>query len=202
MDMAEQGSSATQKVSALVSLVVSPVAVFWLIEAFDQLLMPAPGLDIFGIRPRTESGLWGIVLAPWLHGGFAHVAANSVPFLIFAALICLRSAGELLLVSIGGGLLGGLGVWALGRPDSVHIGASGVIFAYFGYLLTIGWIERRFTWILVSVGVGLSYGGLILGVLPGMVGVSWESHLFGLLAGVVVARWRGKRALAARLERS
>lgn len=178
--------------------VLPPVAALWLLEAADQLLFAAPGLDVYGIRPRTMTGLRNIVFAPWLHGTFAHLAANTLPLVVFAALIATRGARDLLRVSVGVVLLGGLGVWLLGAPGTVHIGASGVVFGYFGYLLTIGWFERRVLWVLVSIAIALLYGGLALGVLPGTVGVSWESHLAGAAAGIVMARWAGREARPAR----
>lgn len=177
--------------------VLTPVALFWLLELVDELLLPAPGLDVYGIRPRTLEGLWGILFAPWLHGSFAHVAANSVPFLVFGTLIAGRGIGEFVLVSLGITLLGGLGVWLIGAASSVHIGASGVIFGYFAYLLTIGWVERHFAWIALSLAIAFFYGGLIVGVLPGTPGISWESHLCGFAAGVALARTLGKRRTSA-----
>ena len=78
-------------------------------------------------------------------------------------------------------------MWLLGR-SAVHIGASGLVFGYFGYLVARGWYERRFGSILLAIVVIILYGGLILGVLPARGLVSWEAHLFGLIAGVLAAR--------------
>ena len=84
-------------------------------------------------------------------------------------------------------MLGGLGLWVLGR-DAAHIGASGLIFGYFGFLVGCGYYERRLQSIAVSVLVVVVYGGLIVGVLPRGDRVSWEAHLFGLIAGGLCAR--------------
>lgn len=174
--------------------VLPPVVLLWLLEAADQLLLAAPGLDVYGIWPRTLTGLRNIPFAPFLHGNFAHLAANTLPLLVFAALIATRGARELLRASLGIVLLGGLGVWLLGASGTVHIGASGVVFGYFGYLLTVGWFERRVWWVLVSIAIAMLYGGLAVGVLPGTPGVSWESHLCGAAAGIAMARWAGRGA--------
>lgn len=172
------------------------LAVFWGLEIADQLLFSG-ALDGFGLRPRTGSGLLGIFTAPFLHGGFFHLIANTVPFLVLGWLIMLRDVRQWALASLSAVVLGGLGVWLFGR-EAVHIGASGVIFGYLGFLLSIGLFERKIGAILLSLFVGLTYGTLIFGALPffSPVQVSWEGHLFGLLGGVVAA------ALVGRAERS
>jgi membrane associated rhomboid family serine protease len=98
-----------------------------------------------------------------------------------------RERWHFALVTVMAMLLGGLGVWTFGATGSVHIGASGVIFGYLGFLLLSGFFERRFGAILVSLGVGVAYGGLVWGVLPSRPGISWEGHLFGFLAGILAA---------------
>ena len=109
--------------------------------------------------------------------------SNSIPFLVLGGLIALRGRQVLLRVSFIVIGLGGAGVWALGRP-AIHIGASGLVFGYFGYLVARGWYERRLGSILMAIVVIILYGGLIVGVLPTPGIVSWEAHLFGLIAGV------------------
>jgi len=167
-------------------ILVGCLAVFWVVEIIDVVL-PFWGLDQYGIRPRTEGGLWGILASPFLHGGFDHLIGNSVPFLILGWLTMIRERWHFALVTVMAMLLGGLGVWTFGATGSVHIGASGVIFGYLGFLLLSGFFERRFGAILVSLGVGVAYGGLVWGVLPSQPGISWEGHLFGFLAGILAA---------------
>ena len=144
-------------------------------------------LNAWGILPRTVHGLAGIPLSPFLHGSFSHVISNAVTFLGLGGLVGLRGRQVLFRVSLIVILIGGAGVWAFGR-SATHIGASGLVFGYFGYLVARGWYERRFGSILVAIGVIILYGGLILGVLPTQGLVSWEAHLFGLIAGVLAAR--------------
>ena len=84
-------------------------------------------------------------------------------------------------------LLGGGALWAVGR-DGAHIGASALIFGYFGLLATRGLFERQFWSILLSLATATLYAGLLRGIVPGDAGVSWEGHLTGLLAGVAAAR--------------
>jgi membrane associated rhomboid family serine protease len=161
------------------------VAVFWSVEIVDAITPWQ--LDAYGIRPRSIVGLWGIVAAPFLHGGFDHLAANTVPFLVLGWLTMVREWWHFVFVTVLATLLGGFGVWLVGASNSVHVGASGVIFGYLGFLLLSGVFERRLGPILVSIVVGLVYGGLVFGVLPSQPGVSWEGHLFGFVAGILAA---------------
>ncbi len=173
------------------------LATMWLLETVDFFLGGA--LDSYGVVPRRIAGLKGILLMPFLHGGFAHLAGNSVWLTFFGTMILLRSKREFAIVFLSSTVLGGLGVWLFGNlvgPLGVHIGASGVIFGCFGYLLSMGLFERKLGSLLVSTLVLVMYGGFLYGVLPGQAGVSWEAHLFGFLAGVVTARWVAHRQRA------
>ncbi len=182
--------------SRLVFLAVV-VAVLWGLEIVDALVFGGR-LDAHGIVPRTLGGLWGILFAPFLHHGFGHLIANSLPLVILGFLVLMRGARAFALASLIIGLGGGLGVWLTGPSYTVHIGASGLIFGYFGFLLLIGFFERRILPILVSLLVGFLYGGMIWGVLPGQQGVSWQGHLFGFGFGLVAARLLGRRRASAK----
>ena len=162
------------------------LAVMWMIEGLDWLL-PFFDPDQYGIRPRSTQGLLGILAAPFLHGDFAHLAANSLPFLILGGLVMLGERGVFWSVTIFVIVVGGFAVWLIAPAHTVHIGASGLIFGYLGFLLSRGFFERSPTWILVALGLLLLYGGMIFGVLPGQRGVSWQSHLFGFVAGIIAA---------------
>lgn len=159
----------------------------WGLEAVDQFVVKR-SLDQYGIRPRDLDGLWGILCAPLLHGGFGHLAANTVPFLVLGWFVLAGRKGDFFLVSVIVIVLGGAGVWLAAPANSVHIGASGLIFGYLGFLLSRGLFERSLGSILVAVIVGLLYGGLIFGVLPGEPGVSWQGHLFGFVGGAIAAK--------------
>lgn len=164
-------------------ILVGFVVVIWGLELVDRLVFGG-SLDRFGIRPRTLDGLWGILWAPLLHGGWAHLAANSVPFVVLGWLVLLRGLSAFVLVSALVVVIGGLGVWLVGAPNTVHIGASGLIFGYIGYLLARGYFERSFSSVAISIGVAVVYGSVLFGLLPGQPGTSWEGHLFGFLGGV------------------
>lgn len=156
------------------------LAVMWGLEIIDAIAGQA--MNSWGIIPRDVGGLIGIPLAPLLHGDFGHLAANSIPFAVLAFFTLLRGVKTFTLVTVFSVVVGGLLVWLMGRSAS-HIGASGLIFGYFGYLVAAGIFERSLKSILLAVLVVLLYGGMIFGVLPGKTGVSWEGHLFGAIAG-------------------
>ena len=137
--------------------------------------------------PRRVDGLSGILGAPLVHGSLAHLLANTVPLLVLGGMVIIRGVAYYLATTLAIVVLGGLGLWALGR-DAAHIGASGLIFGYFGFLVGRGYYERRLRSIAVSVLVAVMYGGMLAGVVPRDDRVSWEAHLFGLLAGGLCAR--------------
>ncbi|MDX2229209.1 MAG: rhomboid family intramembrane serine protease [Leptolyngbyaceae cyanobacterium bins.349] len=168
------------------------VAMAWALELFDLFVLKGGynfrgGLDQYGIIPRDLIGLRGILFAPFLHGGLGHLISNTIPFLVLGWLVMLRETSDFFVVSILSALVSGLGTWVFGASGT-HIGASGVIFGYLGYLLARGYFERSMTAIAISLFVGTLYGSLIWGVLPLQPGVSWEGHLFGFLGGILSAK--------------
>lgn len=187
----ESKRSITGEFKTQIFTLLGLVIVLWAIEIVDWLFFGG-ALNRFGIRPRTVSGLWGILFAPFLHGNFAHLLANTIPLVSLGWLVMLRETGDWLVVSVIAALCSGLGTWLIGAPGSVHIGASGVIFGYFGFLLLRGYFERSVVAIAFSILVTVLYGGIIWGVLPTQPGISWEGHLFGFLGGVLAARLLSK----------
>lgn len=141
-----------------------------------------------GIQPRCLEGLPGILVAPLLHQDFRHTAANSAPLVILGSLILLQGLEVLGLVTALCWLLSGIGIWLLGRKGTIHLGASGVIFGYLGYLLLRGYFDRSIPAITLAILAGLLYGGTLWGLLPLQRGKSWVGHGSGFLAGAIVAR--------------
>ena len=163
------------------------VVLLWLIETIDQLIFGG-GLDSFGVRPRTLAGLWGILWAPFLHGGFRHLIANTGPLLILGSIVMLsRRLRDFFFITSIVIFVGGLGTWLIGPRFSVHLGASGIIFGYFGFLLLAAYFERSCRAIAIALVVLLLYSGIIWGVLPQGGGISWQTHLFGFVGGGVAA---------------
>jgi membrane associated rhomboid family serine protease len=146
------------------------------------------------VIPRTAVGLRGIVFAPFLHGSFDHLVANSIPFLLLGWMVMLRDERHFIPVTIAGMFGSALLAWLLGAPGSVHIGASGVIFGYLGFLMLSGWYSRSFGSIVLSVIVTIVWGSLVLGMMPGTPGISWQAHAGGFMGGVLAARaFRARR---------
>lgn len=170
-----------------VTILGSFVVLIWLLEIVD-LVFFRNGLNTLGVRPRTFGGLFGIFLMPILHNGLGHVLANTFPFLVLGWLVMLRRTADFFFVSTIVVLVSGFGVWLLGGTNTVHIGASGLIFGYFGFLVLRGYFERSFISIVMAVIVILFYGGLIWSVLPVFQpGISWLGHFFGFVGGAWAA---------------
>ncbi|MGY6025018.1 rhomboid family intramembrane serine protease [Streptomyces spinosirectus] len=184
--------SRTDRAKAAAKLMVGWVALLWLLEVVD--VASGHALDGLGISPREPSELVDVVPAAFIHFGFAHVAANSVPLLVMgflAALGGLRRFAALCLAII---VADGLGVWLMAPAHTNTAGASGLIFGLFGFLLVNGFVERRPLGVVAGLLVGAVWGGsILLGLSPLQTGVSWQAHLIGLAAGVAAAFWFGRR---------
>ena len=167
-------------------LVGGALLAMWVLELAD-LLFFGGALDAYGIRPRSADGIDGIFLSPFLHGGLAHLANNSVPFVVLGLLVFLNGLRNFVVTTLLSLFVGGLGVWLVGAPNTVHIGASGVVFGYLGYLLLRGYFSRSAGAILLSLLLVILYGGALGGLLPLQTGVSWTAHLFGFLGGTLSA---------------
>ncbi|MFE7774407.1 rhomboid family intramembrane serine protease [Streptomyces sp. NPDC057445] len=177
--------SRTGRIMAAGALMVGWVALLWALEAVD--FATGHALDTYGITPRDLTELWDIVPAAFLHGGFGHVAANSLPLLVLGFLAAFggirRFAGVVLTVVVASGL----GVWLASPPGSITLGASGVVFGLFGYVVVRGFVDRSTLDVVVGLLIAGFYGSILWGVLPTDAGISWQAHLFGLLGGVAAA---------------
>lgn len=170
------------------------VPVLFLIEALDVGLHA--DLDLAaGIIPHRIQGLDGVFFSPFLHADFNHLYSNSIPLILLGTFVLAAGTRRFLWSTLVIILVSGLGVWFTGSPNSVVVGASGVIFGYLGILLTRGVVERSWWNLAVVLLVGLLYGWQLLGILPTDERISWQGHLFGLLGGIVAAiLFRRRRA--------
>jgi len=161
------------------------VGLCWAVFVVNNLILHTQ-LNQYGIIPRHLNSLPGIIFAPFLHGSYKHLMANSVPLLVLGAVLCARSKGEFIIVSACGILFGGGLTWLFAR-HAAHIGASGLVFCYLGYLSSLAYFRRNIGTLLLSVICIIAYGGIVRGILPTSTAVSWEGHLAGLLTGVATA---------------
>lgn len=139
--------------------------------------------------PRTPRGLPGLVTGPFVHANFSHLCANLPPFIVLGTLMLRRNEAQFLPASLmiffgQGGLL-----WLFGRK-AAHVGMSGVIFGFLGYLIAVAYFTRTAPDLISAAAVLVFYGGMLAGVAPARDGTSWEGHLFGLVAGIGTAWFR------------
>lgn len=171
------------------------VALLWIIHilrlvlSFLGLLPGRTAIQLFGVHPGSGvTDLWTIFTSPLIHGDWQHLFGNSVSLLILGNLVGLKGRWQLLQVSIISTVVSGLGIWLIAPRNTVHVGASGIVFGYLGALLFMGWFERRPLSVLLSIASLVFFGEMIMGLFPGAPGVSWQGHLFGFIGGVWAAR--------------
>ena len=173
------------KIQRAVAVSAGAVAVLWIVRLADVVL-PAD-LRAYGVRPRLWDGLWGVLWMPWLHGSWAHLAANTGA-LFFLLFISLLMGGTLTLLALAIILFGGGGfVWLFGAQGTVHIGASGVIFGLIGFLSFAGIFRRDWKALVASVFVLVLYGAVLFSLFEREQGVSWAGHFYGFVSGVGAA---------------
>ena len=179
-------NAGSKYVKATVASVALLLALMWIVGMVNILFDYR--LSEYGVVPRTVDGLIGIPLMPFLHGSFDHLLVNTLPAVILGGLVAIQGSKKFLTATVFITLVGGGALWVVGR-SAVHVGASGLIFGYFGYLIARAWYTRSLGAVLIAVVVAVVYGGILLGVLPFFQeGVSWEGHLTGLIAGALAAR--------------
>jgi membrane associated rhomboid family serine protease len=176
----------SERARAAAKLILAFVALLWVLEVVD--VATGHALDSYGVVAREPGELVDIVPSAFMHFGFAHVAANSIPLLVFGFLAALAGVRRFLAVSLMIILVAGIGVWLFSPSGSNTAGASGLVFGLFGYLVVRGFVDRRLLDVCVGLLIGAVWGSsILLGLSPADTGVSWQGHLFGLLAGVGAA---------------
>lgn len=164
------------------------VAVMWLVKIIEVSL----GIDLsrYGIMPHSAKGLIGILTLPFLHGSWEHLLSNTVPILVLGTALyyCYPSlANRVLLITY---LASGLITWCIGEPDSVHIGASALVYGLNLFLIFSGFIRGNRMLIVISLIMVFLYGSFIWGMIPSLAvpqSISWEGHLSGAIIGVLLA---------------
>lgn len=158
-----------------------------------------PLRTMFGIEPRELTGLLGIVTSPWIHANLEHLVSNTVPLVILGWLVIAPSEDDFLAAIVGSAVAAGSTAWLLGGPNTVHLGASGLVYGLFGFVVARGYYARRSVDLMGALLAVVVYGAsILLGVLPAHASISWQSHVGGLIGGALTARalFRKHRALS------
>lgn len=164
--------------------VIGLLSFMWLIHLVNLLL--GYQLNQFGLVPRSISHFTAIFYWSFLHGSFDHLLTNSIPFTILGLLVAVRGSNYFFLTTLFISIASGIVVWLFGRT-AIHIGASVLIYGYFGFLVSRAWFDRSPISLIVALIVVITYSGLIFGLFPNTQQVSWEGHLAGLLSGGLMA---------------
>lgn len=170
--------------------VIVLLAIMWVVEIVDAIL-PAD-LDVLSLQSWNPLSLYGLVTSPLLHSGFGHLMANTFPFLVLGLFIAFEGARRFWLVTGITALASGLGAWLTTWPGHHIIGASGIVFGFFGYLAVRTWftddVIRKIIYFAIGLIVFVTYGAsMVFGMLPQGDGISWQGHLFGFAGGVFAA---------------
>ena len=187
----------TTFVKTLLANQFTQIAILLVIMLVIQTVSTVTGMwpAQFGVVPRTVTGLRGIIFSPMLHASWSHLIANTVPLAVLLGLLAFGKRHPLWATTAAIWVVTGLAVWLIGRPGSIQIGASGLIYALTTFFVTAAWTSRDLGSALVALIVIFLYGGLVWGLLPREPGVSWEGHIAGALAGILVARLAEKNRL-------
>ena len=157
------------------------IAVFWAAQLIN--VCSGKWFNNFGIIPRRIRGLVGIVVSPLLHADFGHLFFNTIPLFVLSCLLIINGWPEFIAVTvivvIGGGIL----TWLFGR-NAIHIGASGMVMGYWGYLLVNAIYHFSIMTIILAALCLYYFAGLYINLLPTDKTASWEGHVFGFIAGV------------------
>jgi membrane associated rhomboid family serine protease len=172
------------------------VLLLWILEVLDQVVFNGV-LDFLGIIPRDVNRLWAVLIVPLLHAGYGHLAGNAILLVVFGTLTGLTSPRSYLAVSSALYLFSGMFIWLLAPGNRILIGASGLCYAYFGYILGRGFFGCSPFSLAISAFVATLFCPILVeGVFPNAytVNVSWEGHLIGFLVGAGVAFFQGRRS--------
>lgn len=167
------------------------VGAMWIVRIADSFRADGSSIAGSGVIPRTASSLGDIVTAPFIHANWAHLIANTGPLLVLGALVLLGGTAEFVFVTLTCALCAGAGSWLFGETAR-HIGASGVVFGYVGYLLFRPAFDRRLLFMVMTIAVIALYGSALLWSVVPRAGISWTAHFFGFLGGLLAARLHGR----------
>lgn len=165
--------------------VISFVFIIWFVKALEYAT--DSDFSSFGVFPRTFQGSIGILTSPFIHGDLYHLFSNTIPLIVLGigVLYFYPRIGFQIIFLIY--IITGFWVWVAAR-EAFHIGASGIVYGMFGFLLTGGFIRKDRRTLSISFTILFLYGGsMFSGLIPAAEGISWESHVMGFFAGLFCA---------------
>lgn len=161
------------------------LAGLWIFNLINWFLLRSR-LNLLGLYPRSLFGLVGIIFSPFLHADFNHLFFNTIPLFVLGMFILGLGPDVFIAATICIGLLSGITVWLVGRKY-LHIGASGIISGYFGFVLCLAYLHPTVISLVLALVALYYFGSILAGILPTSEKVSWESHFIGLFSGLIVA---------------
>jgi membrane associated rhomboid family serine protease len=182
--------SGNESIRARAIVLMIFVGLMWVVRGIDMFLPHGLSAAGVGVVPRTWDGLWNIPITPFIHEDFDHLLSNTIPLLILGALILARGVIEFVFVVFVSTFVSGFGTWLFGEGNAQHIGASGVVFGFFGYLVFRIAFDRKITSGLIALAVAIGYGSAMVWSLIPEEHISWSGHFFGFIGGFVAARLR------------
>lgn len=169
--------------SSNLHVILTLIAVLWVIQIVNLLV--GGRLAILGILPRNPWTIGGIFFSPFIHGNFSHVFYNSIPLFVLGSFVLLLGQTLFWQITLFIVVVSGILLWCFGRRG-LHIGASGLIMGYWGFLIAYAYRTQTFTSVIPAIITIYYFGGMLLSVLPGHKrNVSWEGHAFGCIAGIL-----------------
>jgi membrane associated rhomboid family serine protease len=194
---ASDAESALAEARKALYVMVAFLAILWIV----QLVNAADHYHLttsYGIRPRDAASLPDILSSPFLHVSWTHIESNSGPLFVFGFLAAYRGVVRFLGLTALVVITSGLAAWIFGSPQSVGVGASGVVFGYLGYILVRGFFDRHGIDIMIGAVMALCFAYQFTVLLP-RAHIGWQAHIGGLVAGVL-GGWifRDRSARAAR----
>ncbi|WP_329051420.1 rhomboid family intramembrane serine protease [Amycolatopsis sp. NBC_01488] len=165
-------------------VMVGLLALLWVIQLVNSV--DSYGLSReFGIEARDPASLPEIFSAPFMHQSWGHIEGNSGPLFVFGFLAAYRGVKKWLGVSALIIVASGLGVWFISPSNSITVGASGLVFGYFGYIIVRGLFDRHPIDIVLGLVMALCFAYTFASLLPTEEGISWQGHMFGFVGGIV-----------------
>jgi membrane associated rhomboid family serine protease len=182
--------SGNESVRARAIVLAVFVGLMWIVRGIDMFVPGGVSVAGVGVVPRTWEGLWNIPIAPFIHGDLDHIVSNTIPLLILGALILMRGVIEFVFVVFVTTFVSGFGTWLFGEGNTQHIGASGIVFGFFGYLVFRIAFDRKISTGLIALAVAIGYSSAMMYSLIPEDHISWSGHFFGFIGGFVAARMR------------